>query len=913
MLTKSPQPEPQQARTSSSLSSNTPSGVLALGCRIPEILAPVGGKEQFLAALNAGADAVFLGLKAFNARSRADNFSIEDLASLVPLAHRYGMKVLVTFNVLIKDNELSKVIETLGELQDIGVDALIVQDLGVAKLVKTYFPTFRLHASTQLAIHNLAGVIQAASWGFKRVVVARELTALEISRMTSALRDQCSDVELEVFCHGSLCYSYSGLCFFSGAADGRSGNRGECAYTCREPYKVVSEAGQGFLFSMRDLDLSHKLDALAKSGVHTLKIEGRKKDAQYVASVVRLYRKKLDDAFGLSTLRNSAPPSLTQLSSEEAEIREDLGYSFQRRKTSFFLEGRYHENVIDLDTPTHMGLFLGKITAHKDDLVTVALERDLERFDGVRLTPDKEVYHAKPQHGDLVQGNPESLTSAMNKRFENSELAFSVRDILVKGRWTPRVDRNQIVDITIPQDVLSSVQGSLVGFRIYKTRSVKVKQQTEALLKLPAGEKLRPEVAVELRMTLESFDDLSLRVVVDVMRWGQKIAEGEARLQTASVRRTGSLKDDVTDVLKVFGDIGISSHAIHIETTKEWFVPKGFLKDLKRALEPKILDGIKNQSQSNSKNALQYVESVERFMPLAPTLSAGMSVKVDRLESLDALSSIKETLFAASDELAFDEVVFEPKKMFLDTIKPEVILERLVRFVRDTNLKVRIALPTVIRAWDEPLLKVWLQCFNEAGFEDFEVGGPGAQRLLTDWGVKVRSLTTDFTYYGLNRVACDFLAREESSCEHVTLSIEDDKVDIESLLSHWPTNVKAMPQMILFKDTPLFIGEACSLTALHNGCPTSKVCGYRDLEIENSKGERFIVAHEGCKSIVYGKKAYSISGERRNMMAHGVDRFRVDFLTRHYSVEAMSAVLRDVIVDKKIVETHDANLNSFLK
>ena len=220
--------------------------------RIPEILAPVGGREQFFAALNAGADAVFLGLKQFNARARAENFSIDDLLSLVPLAHRYKMQVLVTLNILIKDIELAELVSTLASLEDVGVDAIIVQDLGVADLARRFFPGLRLHASTQMAVHNLAGVQKAIDWGFKRVVLARELTAQEIKRIRAAVPQEL--IELEVFCHGSLCYSYSGLCFFSGAADARSGNRGECAYTCREPYKILSEPGQGFLFSMKDLD-----------------------------------------------------------------------------------------------------------------------------------------------------------------------------------------------------------------------------------------------------------------------------------------------------------------------------------------------------------------------------------------------------------------------------------------------------------------------------------------------------------------------------------------------------------------------------------------------------------------------------------------------------------------------------------
>jgi putative protease len=225
--------------------------------KAPEILAPAGGPAQFLAALNSGADAVFLGLKTFNARARAENFSIEDLEIYVPLAHRYGMKVLVTLNILIKESELTSLSQTLSDLARLEVDGVIVQDLGLFRLLRESFPSLPIHASTQLAVHNLSGVKMAKRMGAKRVVLARELTAQEIKKIKQDLVDY--PVELEAFCHGSLCYSYSGLCFFSGQDDARSGNRGECAYTCRKPYKILNEPGAGFLFSMKDLETVDQL------------------------------------------------------------------------------------------------------------------------------------------------------------------------------------------------------------------------------------------------------------------------------------------------------------------------------------------------------------------------------------------------------------------------------------------------------------------------------------------------------------------------------------------------------------------------------------------------------------------------------------------------------------------------------
>lgn len=446
--------------------------------QIPEILAPAGGREQFFAALNAGADAVFLGLKAFNARARAENFTEEDLRELVPLAHRYGMKVLVTLNVLIKDVELEQLIDTLSTLEDLQVDAAIVQDLGVLRVARTYFPGLRLHASTQMAVHNLAGVKKAMALGLKRVVLARELTALELKKIRAAVpRDE---VEIEAFCHGSLCYSYSGLCFFSGAQDARSGNRGECAYTCRKPYKILNEPGHGFLFSMKDLTTADDLSLLVDAGIDTLKIEGRKKDAQYVGTVVKLYRQKLNEVMGFDTLRKNAPKEARQDASPE-NIAHDLGMSFHRDTTSFFLKGRYHENVIDLDNPTHKGVRAGEVIKVTDRAIRIVNEIGLEKYDGLRIDAPEKMFHAKPQHGlELKRTNDELV-----HRYQNDVIHFSLREMKVKGMRVPEAAAGNMVDIDLPEDVPLPRVGDVV----YKTRSAELKRRIEKITSAPADSK----------------------------------------------------------------------------------------------------------------------------------------------------------------------------------------------------------------------------------------------------------------------------------------------------------------------------------------------------------------------------------------------------------------------------------------
>ena len=861
---------------------------MAEGFSPPEILAPVGGREQFFAALNSGADAVFLGLKKFNARSRAENFTIEELETLVPLAHRYGMKVLVTLNILIKNEELDDVVATLGALERISVDAVILQDMGVARIARKHFPGLRLHASTQLAVHNVSGVIEARRAGFSRVVLARELTAEEIKRIKRAV-----DVELEVFCHGSLCYSYSGLCFFSGAADSRSGNRGECAYTCREPYKVISEPGHGFLFSMRDLDTSHKLDQMIAGGVNALKIEGRKKDAQYVTSVVKLYRKKLNQLYKFNTLRDSAPPLAKDQLADEQEIRKDLELSFQRKTTSFFFEGRYRENVIDLDNPTHNGIRVGTIEDVKGNVITVRLEDDVEKFDGLKIAPQAKLYHSKPQDGESVSGSVDRL----ERRYSNREMSFSLREMSFKGRKIYEATRGMLVDIVGPEGDVVVNKGDL----LYKTRSNDLKQRVEKITSVPIGERLRPMVPVKTMFSVKELSDGAAAVTGSIARCGEIIAERSFLMEHPQKREKGELKADLKELFSLYGDECAYTCEFHFDFESNYFIPRGQLKELKRKVSAGLNDAIEALHAERVENARRDVISTA-INGLATSSESTFAIKIDRLDYLPWIEGM-------IGSRPITEVIFEPKKMFLPSVRPESFLDALMDFSKKTSVAVRLAVPTVVRAWDEPVLRLWLSRAKEMGFNRFEIGNLGAFEILKALALPAQDVTADFTLYTLNSEAAKLW--QEMGISKAALSIEDDFASLSTLLNAWPRDIN--PYAILYKDTPLFIAEACSLTALHNGCPTSSVCGYRTLEIENSKGERFHVAHEGCKSIVYGDKAFSLSGRRKAFEDAGVRHFRIDFLTRPYDSGQFDAIVERVLSDQDVPKTHSANFEGHLK
>ncbi len=340
---------------------------------LPELLAPAGNFATARTAFAAGADAVYCGLREFSARAFADNFSFEELDELLRVARADGRKVYVTFNTLLDEASLERAVRALAQLDELRPDAVIVQDLGVARLCRRHFPNLALHASTQLVAHNLEGVLALRELGFSRVVLARELSLAEIA----AISRRCG-VELEVFIHGALCYSISGLCLFGAMERGRSGNRGACPYCCRMAY-ADDKGAKSLPFSMRDLRLGADVLKLAEAGVASLKIEGRMKSEVYVASVTRYYRQFLGERGGAD--EHGRFPKVTT---------EDLETVFSRRTTKLYFDGAPSGPVIDRSSLGHLGAEIGvvkRVTMDPDGRAWLRFHtrRRLERHDGLQF------------------------------------------------------------------------------------------------------------------------------------------------------------------------------------------------------------------------------------------------------------------------------------------------------------------------------------------------------------------------------------------------------------------------------------------------------------------------------------------------------------------------------------------------
>ena len=326
----------------------------------PELLAPAGTPDAAWAAFEYGSDAVYAGLSRFSARAEAGNFDAEALGEMIGYAHHLNRRVYITFNTLVQQCELGTALETLAQIRDLDADGVIVQDMGVARMVYKNFPQLRLHASTQMAVHNLAGAQQLASLGFKRVVLARELSVNSIENISR----NCG-IETETFIHGALCYSYSGLCLFSSHLLGRSGNRGRCAYCCRQPFD--SGGVQSLPFSMKDFCAAYYVERLLKSGVSSFKIEGRMKSPLYVAAVTDFYRRMLD----------GDPGNIEQRLS-------DIQTIFGRPSTDLYLEGD-GSCPVDPVNDGHRGAQVGTVKAVRGGWLILHSNRALEKRDGLKV------------------------------------------------------------------------------------------------------------------------------------------------------------------------------------------------------------------------------------------------------------------------------------------------------------------------------------------------------------------------------------------------------------------------------------------------------------------------------------------------------------------------------------------------
>ncbi len=399
-----------------------------------KILSPCGNFESLKMAVYSGADEVYLGINDFNARNNIDGFNLSDLKDAVDFCHLYGVKVLLAINILFTDDEIQDALNVVVDAYNYGVDAFIIQDLGLASLVNKNYPMVELHASTQMGIHNLEGVIAIEKYGFKRVVLARETPLDEIKRIKSN-----SNIEIEYFAHGALCVCFSGNCYLSSYALNESGNRGRCKQLCRLPYTLSfndKKLKKGFLLSAKDFCLIDRLSDLQKAGVDVLKIEGRARRPFYVGTITRAYREALDG---------------------KTIDKEKIDLAFNRG----FTEGYFNGNgQIISNLNNHTGIFIGKVSRVNEG----------RKFDQVYFTSNREL-SPKSTFKFFDNGEERTTLSAFDlKKIGKGEYVLTTTQ---KVRVGDKI--NLIVDQAEEDKLLSQIQKIKVKIDVYAEKGWPIK------------------------------------------------------------------------------------------------------------------------------------------------------------------------------------------------------------------------------------------------------------------------------------------------------------------------------------------------------------------------------------------------------------------------------------------------------
>ncbi|MBR6613865.1 MAG: U32 family peptidase [Clostridia bacterium] len=494
-----------------------------------EILAPAGSYEAFVAAVNAGAHAVYMGVNKFNARTMANNLSIEEYIIAIDYAHKRNVKVYLTLNTLLLDSEIKEALDIVSTLYKEGLDAVIVQDIGIATLIHKFMPDLSLHASTQMSVLNLEQAKYLESLGFSRVVLGRELSVEEIEYITKNI-----SMEVEIFVHGALCVSVSGQCMASALIGERSANRGSCAQPCRMKYSLYNEAKKEvivkdrYILSKKDIYGLDTLEALKNAGVKSFKIEGRNRTVEYTAGVVSRYRKAVDNNYVV-----------------EKNTEKELLQLFNRSgKCDGYLNGvRYKRSISDI-TPKNTGLYLGQVLAKKDKYIKLKLEEDIDLHDGVEV---------------VTSDGPVSFVVTCIKDEKGNILNTNCK----KG------------SIVYLGDVKGKVEAKDI---VYKTSDNKLNKESREYLDKKERQKRVEESVI---VTIKKDTNISAKTM-------DKDISVELEYIPETSKSVGVTEEKLKEVFSKTEDTATIFNNIQVNLDEGLFVPVSKLNELRRALVEKI-------------------------------------------------------------------------------------------------------------------------------------------------------------------------------------------------------------------------------------------------------------------------------------------------------------------------------------
>ncbi len=810
----------------------------------PEILAPAGDEVSLEAALRAGADSVYLGLdEGFNARARAKNFGLDNLGATVDRIHRAGAKVYVTMNTLVFESELPFVEELLVAVAKSGADAIIVQDPAVCLLAHAIAPDLEIHASTQMTISSPAAAQFAKALHATRFVVPRESSIDEIRTLAEK-----TDLELEVFIHGALCVSWSGQCLTSEAWGGRSANRGQCAQSCRLPYDLVVDGETrdlgdvAYLLSPQDLAGTHALPDLVDIGVHGLKVEGRQKGPQYVATAVRGYRELTE---GLAA---GKPASQERVES----LLSDMAVSYTRGLSDGFFAGSDHQALVEGRFPKHRGLLLGKVTRVSPGRVIVAKatreatgaaaidEKDRspvgERRVKLPMFGETKNVARAPKAGMGVvfdSGHPEDKSEPGGPIYAVDERSVS--------------ERAGTYELAFGRTDLSRVN---VGDRVWLTQDPEVQRDVNRLLEAdaPTGRN-----AVSLEVEGEPGKVLRARATLRKGTKHEATAEASSKSLLTVARSSGI--DDVLlrSKLGAFGGTPFTLESLATSRLdRNLHLPVSELKEMRRAI---VADLDSKLTRERSVDASPHVQPLRASFIVEDRRESPRVVPLCRSEAqLDAVI-----------EAGLSEVELDWMEM--------VGLSKAAARAREAGLKVNLATLRIEKPGEEGLTDRLLSLSPDAivvrhwgGFERLRVKTP-RPKLLGDFSLNVtNSLTARFLL--------------DRGLDSFTPSFDLDETQLFALLAEVPAS---RASIVVHHRIPTFHTEHCVYAHLLSRGRDYRSCGRpcetHEVSLRDRVGKTHpVIVDAGCRNTVFNDAPQSAAALVPKLLASGVSRFRIDLV-----------------------------------
>jgi putative protease len=736
------------------------------GQQAMELLAPAGSFEAFKAAVENGANAVYLGGRSFNARANAANFDLEELRRVVQYAHERETSVYVTVNILIADKEFPELFDYLFDLYEIGVDALILQDVGVAELIQSILPEMERHASTQVTINSSWGVRHMEKLGFQRVVFAREVSAEQMKKISAK-----TALDIEVFVHGALCICYSGQCLMSSFIGGRSGNRGRCAQPCRLTYQLMNEKKTDLLaeaklgdhlLSPRDLNFVEEIQNLRESGVYSLKIEGRMKRPEYVATVVRVYRHALDNA-----LAEGHEASASGISEEE---KTELLQIFNRDFSQAYFHGHPGAELMSYARPNNRGIRLGRITKNSGNQLEIKLEAYLRPGDGIEIWTSRgregitinKVWQGKTE---VLEGKPgEVIQIDFSGKAHPGDRVFKTHDELLMEKAQQSFQEGKEQRKRPLRMRLSGSIGELLILEAWdRESSAKVSSATPAqqALKRPLTHEYAFQQLGRLGTTPFWLEELELEVEEGLMVPVSEI--NEMRRLAVEALLSQQVEDE-----------RVTRHVYH-QRLREW--KKRLVQEREEHTEGSKRGGGWKQASSAAKRLTVAVSDLESVQAALKAGAKRIAMGGERWRSRKGLNL---------EELRSGVKLCKEQGAESVLRLPRILNEEQSSWWYDTLLK--------IKTWDSrPVVMV-------SNFGELEI----LKEIDPEWPFE-----TDFSLNVFNEAAVAHFLR--LGARAVTLSPELEHSQTESL-AKWPKT-----ELLVFGDLEMMVSEYCPVGATLGG------------------------------------------------------------------------------------------------